>query len=224
MSKKSLFFPPAEDAEPEGLLALGGRLDPTWLLDAYTHGIFPWPFCDAEEKNLPLGWWSPDPRGIIELDCVHVPRRLERTIRSGTFETTLNRDFRGVMLGCAMASGREGETWITPEMIEAYSELHRLGFAHSVEARRDGRLVGGVYGVGINGLFAAESMFYSEPDASKVALVRLFRHLADRGYRLLDIQMITPHTERFGAIEIPRKEYLRRLAAALSVRCSFVGK
>jgi leucyl/phenylalanyl-tRNA--protein transferase len=209
---KSRFFPPAELAEDEGVVLFGGRLTPEWLLDAYGHGIFPWPIFDGVEVML---WWSPDPRAIIELDQFHVPRRLAQVCRGDRFEVTLNRDFHGVITGCATAGSRAVATWLSPNMIAAYEELHRLGHAHSVEAWSDGELVGGTYGVALGGLFAAESMFYRQSDASKVALVRLVHHLQVHGYTLMDIQQLTPHTERFGAIEIPRAEFLRRLADAL---------
>jgi len=214
----SRFFPPAEQLDAEGLVGFGGELTPQWLLDAYQHGIFPWPICHGE---APVPWWSPDPRGIIELDRFHVPRRLRRTCRSGRFEVTRDRDFAGVIRGCSTAADRTGETWLTDSMIEAYVRLHELGHAHSVEAWQEGRLAGGTYGVAIAGMFAAESKFYHVRDASKVALVHLVGHLRSRGYSLLDIQQLTPHSERFGAIEIPRRKYLTRLATALSQPVTF---
>jgi leucyl/phenylalanyl-tRNA---protein transferase len=166
-------------------------------------------------------WWSPDPRAILPLDGMYVSRRLQRRLRSGEFRLTCNEAYREVMLACAEGPGREGGTWILPEMIDAYCELHRLGHAHSVEAWRDGVLAGGVYGVSIGGLFAAESMFYRVRDASKAALFALTRHLQQRGYELLDVQQSTRHTASLGVIEIPRREYLRRLAAALQLPVSF---
>ena len=214
--RPSAFFPPAEAAAPAGLIGVGGELTSEWILDAYRHGIFPWPFSDGE-----LAWWSPDPRAIIEFDRFHVPRRLSRTRRSGRFEIAFNRDFAGVIDGCATSGDREHQTWITPAMREAYVRLHDEGHAHSVEAWLDGELVGGVYGLAIGGLFAAESMFYRVSDASKLALVHLVTHLRERGYLLLDIQQLTPHTARFGAIEIPRRDYLRRLSAALDLPVTF---
>jgi leucyl/phenylalanyl-tRNA---protein transferase len=214
----SRFFPPLEQSDSDGLLGFGGQLTPEWLLDAYTHGIFPWPIDDDE---APVPWWSPDPRAIIELDSFHVPRRLQRTCRGGKFQVTFNRDFSGVLQGCATAGEREGETWLIPSMIAAYTRLHELGHAHSVEAWHKGQLAGGTYGVAINGLFSAESMFYRVSDASKVALVHLVDHLRCRGYTLLDIQQLTSHTAQFGAIEIPRKKYLARLAKALAKPVTF---
>jgi leucyl/phenylalanyl-tRNA--protein transferase len=214
----SRFFPPVETADEDGLLAVGGRLTTEWLLDAYVHGIFPWP-----APGHPLLWWSPDPRAIIELDGLHVSRRLERTIRSGRFEVTFDRDFADVMHGCATAQdrGRRHATWITPAMLTAYQALHDQGIAHSVESWSEGTLAGGVYGLALQGAFFAESMFYRVRDASKVALVHLVRHLRARGYQLLDIQQLTPHTQRLGAVEVSRAEYLRRLEAALARQVHF---
>jgi leucyl/phenylalanyl-tRNA--protein transferase len=205
-------------ADADGLLALGGNLSPEWLLDAYQHGIFPWPFAD---DNAPIAWWSPDPRAIIELDSLHVSRRLARTCRSGRFTVTCDQDFRGVIVGCATAGERRYSTWLTPGMIRAYTRMFELGHAHSVEAWYEGRLAGGTYGIAIGGFFAAESMFYRVRDASKVALVHLVAHLRSRKYQLLDIQQLTPHTARLGAIEIPRRDFLLRLAAALQAPVHF---
>lgn len=214
--RASAFFPPAEAASPEGLIGVGGKLSSDWILDAYRHGIFPWPFSDGA-----LAWWSPDPRAIMEFDRFHVPRSLARTRRRGVFEITLDRDFRGVIDGCATAGDRKRNSWITPAMRAAYVRLHEEGHAHSVEAWRDGSLAGGVYGLAIGGLFAAESMFYRASDASKLALVRLVDHLRQCGYVLLDIQQLTPNTSRFGAIEIPRRDYLKRLSAAIELPIRF---
>jgi leucyl/phenylalanyl-tRNA--protein transferase len=213
----SAFFPPVELANVDGLLALGGRLSPEWLIDAYHHGIFPWPI----DEEAPIAWWSPDPRAIIELDGFHVSRRLRRTLRSRRFQVTCDQDFEGVMRGCATAAGRIGHTWITPAMIRGYTRLFERGHAHSVEAWHDGHLAGGTYGVAIRGLFAAESMFYRVRDASKIALAKLVTHLKARGYRLFDIQQLSPHTARLGAIEIPRTKYMERLADALAADVTF---
>lgn len=214
--RPSAIFPPAEAASPEGLIGIGGELTSEWILDAYRHGIFPWPFSDGE-----LAWWSPDPRAIIDFGSFHVPRRLERTRRGGRFQITLDRDFTGVIDGCATAGDREHRTWITPALREAYVRLHEEGHGHSVETWHEGELAGGVYGLAIGGLFAAESMFYRVSDASKLALVQLVEHLRERGYRLIDIQQLTPHTSRFGAREISRREYLKRLSAAIDLPVSF---
>lgn len=210
------FFPPPEAARHDGLLLLGGKLDPPWLLDAYTHGIFPWPVMGET-----LAWWSPDPRAIFEFDRFHVSRSLAGTCRSGKFEVTSNRDFAGVVEGCATAQHRRRATWITRPLIAAYTRLHQLGHAHSVEVWHEGRLAGGTYGVAIGGLFAAESMFHYVTDASKVALAHLVNHLRERGYHFIDIQQLTPHTASLGAFEIPRRQYLVRLSAACSQKTTF---
>ena len=215
---QSRFFPPAELANRDGLVAVGGQLSPKWLLDAYCQGIFPWPI---EEMDDPTLWWSPDPRAILELDQLYISKRLRRVLRSGRFEIRFDHDFAGVIQNCAVGNGREDGTWITPRLMEAYLRLFKLGQAHCVETWQDGKLVGGVYGVAIAGLFAAESKFYRARDASKVALAHLVAHLRRRRYRLMDIQQLTPHMARLGAIEIPRNEYLRRLAKALDVPITF---
>lgn len=183
------------------------------LLNAYYQGIFPMAHDDGN-----IYWYDPDPRTIIPLDRFYVPRRLARTVRQGKFEIRIDYDFRGVMEACA----ERERTWINSEIIELYSELHRLGFAHCVETWRDGKLVGGLYGVTLRGLFAGESMFSRETDASKVALVHLVERLRQRHYQLLDTQFMTSHLQRFGAIEISRSQYLHRLRRALFWKVSFV--
>jgi leucyl/phenylalanyl-tRNA--protein transferase len=207
-------------ADEDGLVGIGGRLDPEWLLDAYSHGIFPWPI--TGQTNI-LAWWSLNPRAVIEPARLHVARRLARTVRSGRFRVTTDQDFAGVMQGCATADDRRENTWITPEMTLAYQRLFELGHAHSFEVWHDGQLAGGLYGVAIGGLFAAESMFHYVRDASKVGLVRMVEHLQARGYQLIDIQQLTTATSPFGAVEIPRREYLRRLALALRKAVTFGG-
>ncbi len=214
----SRFFPPAENADAEGVVGFGGRLTPEWLLDAYQHGIFPWPTGDP---SMPVPWCSPDPRAIFDLDHFHVPRRLAQTFRSGRFRVTFDTDFSGVIRGCATSGARRGQTWITPPMIRAYTQLFELGHGHSVEVWQDDQLAGGTYGLAIGGMFAAESMFFQVRDASKVALVSLVERLRARGYTLMDIQQLTKHTAQFGAIEIPRQEYLRRLGEALCTAVTF---
>ncbi len=215
---KSKFFPPAELAEAEGIVLFGGRLNCEWLLDAYAHGIFPWPIFDGTDVVV---WWSPDPRAIFEFDRFRPSRRLLRTCRSGRFEVTCDRAFGEVIEGCALTGDRRHNTWLTPRMIEAYKELHAAGHAHSVEVWQAGQLAGGTYGVTLGGLYAGESMFYRVRDASKVALVYLVDHLRRRGYTLFDIQQRTPHTARLGASEIRRGEYLARLGRAVGQEVSF---
>ncbi|MFO0964258.1 MAG: leucyl/phenylalanyl-tRNA--protein transferase [Gemmataceae bacterium] len=209
----ALFLDP-DFADESGLVAIGGDLEPKTLVRAYTRGVFPW-FDDGD----PIYWWSPDPRAIFELDAFHVSRRLARTMRAGRFRCTINRAFAAVMLGCA---DRAEGTWITADMFTAYNRLHRLGIAHSVEAWHGDELAGGVYGVALNGFFAGESMFTRIRDGSKVALTFLVNRLRQRGFALFDTQMLTPHTERLGAVEIPREQYLCRLADALERRVTFV--
>lgn len=206
------FFPQLADAY--GLVAIGGTLHPASLLRAYRRGIFPW-----YDEGDPICWWSPDPRAIFELDALHISRRLARTLRSGKFTATINRDFTGVMRGCADRPG-EG-SWIVPDMIRAYQELHKLGHAHSLEVWYEGQLAGGVYGVAVGGFFAGESMFTRVRDGSKVALVYLMERLRQRGFQLFDIQFLTEHTARLGAMEIPRAAYLKRLKEALACAATF---
>lgn len=203
-------FPRPALADPGGLLAVGGDLRLERLLAAYRRGIFPW-----YDENSPILWWSPDPRPILFPGAVHVSRRLERTLRSGRFAVSLDADFAGVIRGCAGASRASGDgTWIVPEMIAAYERLHAAGHAHSVEAWRDGELVGGAYGVAIGAAFFGESMFHRENDASKVAFVTLCRHLDRLGFHFVDCQQTTGHLCRFGAFEVSRNDFLRRLEAA----------
>jgi leucyl/phenylalanyl-tRNA--protein transferase len=166
-----------------------------------------------------IGWFSPDPRGVIPLDAFRVPSRLARVVRQHRFEIVVDRDFEAVMRACA--ERREDCTWINEEILESYVALHRLGLAHSVEARRDGTLAGGLYGVHIGAAFFGESMFHRERDASKVALVALVERLVRQGFLLLDTQWTTSHLEQFGAIEIPRKAYLVTLKRAVNMECEF---
>jgi leucyl/phenylalanyl-tRNA---protein transferase len=204
-----------QNADEIGLVAVGGDLRPERLLEAYRSGVFPW--FGPED---PLLWWSPDPRGVLELAELHVPRRLLRTLRSGRFRHTINRAFGEVIRGCA--DRPSDGCWITPAMIGAYEELHARGHAHSLEVWAADELAGGIYGVAVGGLFAGESMFTRRRDASKVALVRLVEHLRRRGFQLFDIQFVSDHTARFGARAIPRDEYLARLCEALRHEVSFV--
>ncbi len=189
---------------------LAGELTPHVLLSAYSSGYFPM----AASKSGPIAWYSPDPRCVIPLNGFHVPRSLRRTIRRRVFSVTTNKAFERVIVACANRS----ETWISDEIIEAYIGLHNAGFAHSVEAWQEGRLCGGLYGVAMGAAFFGESMFSREADASKACLVYLIEALKLGGYMLLDSQIINDHVRQFGAMEIPRKQYLRRLVAALEVK------
>lgn len=209
-----LSFPDPNYAAADGLVAVGGDFSPARLLLAYRNGIFPW-------SDDPISWWSPDPRGIIELDQFHVPRSLEKFLRQNPYTVMRDRAFRAVMESCAQPTARRGATWITPNFIAGYTQLHELGHAHSVECWCETELVGGIYGVAVGGLFAGESMFHRADNASKVALFHLVTHLRQQGFALFDIQMVTTATRQFGAIEIPRADYLQRLPHATSLSCKF---
>ena len=209
-------FPDPQGYGPDGLVAFGGDLSVERLLLAYRSGIFPW----YDEGYVPM-WWSPDPRAILEPPSLHVARSLDRVLRRGGFRLTWNNCFERVMRNCGQR--RSDGTWIIPEMLAAYGELHRLGHAHSLEVWIDEDLVGGVYGVQIGGLFAAESKFHRRTDMSKVALVALVRSLSVAGIGLLDVQFATPHLASLGVVEITRGEYLRRLAAVREKAVDLVG-
>ena len=206
-------FPPPQHWDPEDdLVALGADLAPGTLLSAYRSGLFPMP---TGSRRDPLGWFSPVRRGVLPLDGLRVSRSLRRSARD--FEIRIDSAFDRVVAECGRGDRPHG--WITPEIRRAYGRLHRLGWAHSVEAWRDGRLAGGLYGVGIGGLFAGESMFHRERDASKVALVGLVELLSDEhgAHRVLDVQWQTPHLATLGVVEVPRSTYLRALHEALSL-------
>jgi leucyl/phenylalanyl-tRNA--protein transferase len=190
-------------------------IDSTLLVRAYRDGLFPMALDGGE-----IGWFSPDPRGVLPLERFTASTRLRRVVRSNKFTVTVDRSFEDVMRACA---DRDDGTWISEEIRASYVALHRLGVAHSVEVWRGGALAGGLYGVHLGGAFFGESMFHRVTDASKVALVALVERLTARGFLLLDIQWLTPHLQQFGAVEIPRREYLRRLTRALAARCSFAG-
>jgi leucyl/phenylalanyl-tRNA--protein transferase len=201
-------FPPVERAlqEPNGLLAAGGGLSPERLLDAYRHGIFPW-FNVGE----PVLWWSPDPRMVLFPQEFRVSRSLRKTLRNKVFEVRADTAFEQVMRACAAPREGQAGTWIHEDMIAAYTGLHDMGRAHSVESWQDGELVGGLYGVGIGRMFYGESMFSRKKDASKVAAAHLAAQLARWNFGLIDCQMNTPHLATLGAREIPRAEFIRRL-------------
>lgn len=211
LSPDEVTFPPADHADVDGLLAVGGDLRPERLLTAYRSGIFPW-----YGRGLPILWHSPDPRYVLEPAAIHVPRSLRKTMRRKTYEVRYDTAFEQVVDSCARAPrpGQKG-TWITPEMKAAYLALHRMGHAHSVESWASGKLEGGLYGVALGAIFFGESMFARAPDASKVALVALAQRLSDWGFQLIDCQMETAHLARFGAQAWPRKRFLTALKAAL---------
>jgi leucyl/phenylalanyl-tRNA--protein transferase len=202
-------FPDPRTASPEGIVAIGGDLHPESLITAYRQGIFPWPV-----ENLPLLWFCPPDRAVVDFARLHVPRSLARARRSNPFRFTIDAAFAHVIRACASAPrpGQEG-TWITPAVIEAYIRLHELGIAHSVEAWQGDELVGGVYGVDVEGAFAAESMFYRRSNASKLCILTLVDHLRARGLEWIDVQTMTPHMQRLGARLIDREAFLSRLAA-----------
>ncbi len=204
-------FPDPARAEPDGLLAVGGDLSPERLLTSYAAGIFPW-----YGAGSPILWWSPDPRLVLEPARLHVPRSLHRTIRRGRYRVSSDEAFERVIERCA-ARPRPGQdgTWITDDMVQAYVDLHRLGFAHSFEAWEAGDLAGGLYGVSLGAAFFGESMFADRPDASKVAFVKSVAWLAAHQVNLVDCQVRTEHLVRFGAHEIPRRTFLHRLHEAL---------
>jgi leucyl/phenylalanyl-tRNA--protein transferase len=191
-------------------------LTPELLLSAYAQGIFP--MAGEDER---IYWYDPDPRAILPLTNFHIPRSLRRIVRKGGYDISRDRAFAEVIRACAQPDRGREETWINEEIIDAYEHLHQLGFAHSVEVWRDEVLVGGLYGVTLNALFAGESMFSRDRDTSKVALVHLVAHLRRQGFVLLDIQFLTQHLERFGAVEITREEYKKALAVALNHPAKF---
>lgn len=211
---KRLWFPDPNSASANGLLAVGGDLSPERLLLAYRSGIFPW-------SVNPITWWSPDPRAIFDLDHFHVSRSFARILRQQPFRITFDHAFSAVIQSCAEPRPGRMSTWITPEFIAAYTQLHQLGFAHSCEAWTGQTLVGGIYGVAIGGLFAGESMFHNVSNASKTALHHLIQHLRQRRFTLFDIQQANPHTAKLGAVQIPRQKYLDSLRSALALPCQF---
>ena len=206
---EALAFPSPEEAEPDGLLAVGGDLRPERLLLAYAHGIFPW------QGDPPL-WFSPDPRWVLEPRRLRVDRSARRALRRGGFELRMDGAFEAVIAACA-ATPRPGQdgTWITPDILEAYAEMHRLGFAHCVEAWAAGELQGGIYGLSLGGAFFGESMFSWRSDASKLAFIALVDQLVAWDFDLLDCQVHTDHVERFGAEPWPRRRFLARLGETL---------
>lgn len=208
---RRLAFPSPHEAEPDGLLAVGGDLSSARILLAYSMGIFPW----YSEGN-PILWWSPEPRCVLDLDDFHVSRRLRRVLSQGRFRVTFDEDFEGVIRSCATVErrGQEG-TWITPEMEQAYVRLHEAGVAHSVESRLGEDLVGGIYGIALGRGFFGESMFHRKTDASKVAVSRLVDRLAGWGFHFIDAQVTTSHMLSLGAREVPRAVFLKRLGEAL---------
>lgn len=209
---RALWFPEPEQAHASGIVGVGGDLTPDRLLLAYRSGIFPW-FSDGD----PILWWSPDPRTVLHPGALHVGRSLRKRIRHGPYTLTWDTAFADVLRACATTPrpGQDG-TWLTDALRAGLIGLHERGYAHSVEAWLDGRLVGGLYGVAIGATFCGESMFAHAPDASKVAFVQCVRQLARWGVTQIDCQMHTPHLARFGAVDIDRRDYLRALRIGLT--------
>ena len=214
-------FPPVEAAGPDGVLFVGGSLAPDWMLEAYRRGIFPMPI-RVENRRL-IAWLSPDPRGILEFDELHVSRRLDRRLRRGEFKFSINQAFAEVVEACAAPRECDGDCWLTLAMQNAYVTLHSLGHAHSIEVWQEERLVGGLFGLAVGAAFAAESKFHRVTDASKAAVAYLVGHLQDRGFELLDVQWTNAHTRRLGARDIPRADYISRLTAAASKKLQFLA-
>lgn len=211
MLTSELRFPPPEGASAEGIVAIGGDFRPERLLLGYAQGIFPWP-----SEGLPLLWFSPDPRFALRPSEAHIPRSLRKRLRKAPFEVRFDSAFSEVIRACAGISrpGQRG-TWITHDLVEGYEALHARGYAHSVEAWHEGRLVGGLYGVALGKAFFGESMFALEPDASKCAFSYLLAQLVAWDFKLVDCQVHTEHLERFGAVEWSRKAFLEALRNAL---------
>jgi leucyl/phenylalanyl-tRNA--protein transferase len=209
-------FPDPRQSTPEGIVALGGDLDTESLILAYRQGIFPWPI-----QGMPLTWFCPPERAILDWVDLHVPRSLAKKVRKNPFQFTLNHCFDRVIQECAARPRPlQDGTWITPKMIRAYCRLHQLGYAHSIEAWSEGQLVGGLYGVDSGGVFAGESMFFLKPDASKLCILFLMKYLSDRGSTWIDIQVMTPHMKVLGARLISRDDFLNRLGKEQSRRLS----
>lgn len=205
-------FPPVDSADEHGLLALGGDLDVDSLLLAYSRGIFPWPI----SEEYPLAWFSPNPRGILAFEKLHLSKSLRKFLKNNPYEVRFNTNFEQVIMNCAMVARADNQgTWITQEIIEGYIRLHKEGYAYSVETYLDGALVGGVYGVCINRFYSGESMFHKADNASKVALVALLYSLNQQDIGWLDTQMVTPVVESLGGMEIPRETYLKMLEVAI---------
>jgi leucyl/phenylalanyl-tRNA--protein transferase len=203
------------DLDSDGLVAVGGSLEPDLIEKAYRQGIFPW------SSDPAVTWWCPDPRAVFELDTFTMSRSLRKRIRHSAWSFHLDRDFTGTMRRCAESTPDRPSTWISEEFITSYSELHRRGIAHSVEVYEGDEPIGGLYGVAFGGFFGGESMFHRRTDASKAALAHLVQHLRARGFVLLDAQVMNPHLRSLGARDIPRAEFLRRLHKALTIPVTF---
>ena len=216
MSRPSSRFPNPAKADARGLVAVSDFIDVDLLLDAYSHGIFPW-------SNDPVCWFSPDPRAVFLRERIRTPKKLGKAIRHHGFSVSFDRDFITVMNACRAAHADKG-TWIGPAFVHAYGELHRLGHAHSAEVWQDNKLVGGLYGVQLGTMFAGESMFHLVPEAGKVAFAFLVEHLDRMSITLFDAQVLNPFTVQLGAVQLRRREFLRRLKDAVSCQTPFDGQ
>lgn len=212
MAFKFVEFPPASEADDDGLLAVGGSLSPDYLISAYSQGVFPW----FSDEGVPF-WFSLDPRMVLKIENFRFSKSLGRVVKSGRFEVRIDTCFRDVMLGCASADVRASAdgTWITDDFVEGYTRMHELGLAHSFETFQDGKLVGGLYGLSFGAMFSGESMFHRVTDASKVAFVELVAFCRRNGLRLIDAQQPTKHLASLGATPVPRTEFLEMLNAAV---------
>jgi len=220
LDDKSLAFPPLENAlaEPNGLLAFGGDLSVKRLINAYQHGVFPW-----YSDNDPIMWWSPDPRAIINTSSIKINRTLKKVLRQKNYNVTINQAFNDVIHLCADAPFRKEDTWIVNDMINAYKQLHHQGHAHSVEVWQNNELVGGLYGVAVQGYFSGESMFYKASNASKIALVSLAQYLKSINIAMIDCQLLNPFLADMGCYEISRSEFIKQQKKHLAITppCNF---
>lgn len=196
-------FPPLNFATEDGLLAFGGKINPLWIIEAYSKGIFPW-----FNEDEPILWWSPNPRSVFFIDNIHISKTMKKFLKKPDYKVTFDSNFLSVIEACA--STRK-ETWISKEIVKNYEKLHEMGVAHSVEVWNNGRLVGGLYGLSLGKMFFGESMFSIEPNSSKLALIVLAEFLKKRGYRIIDCQVHNPHLESLGAKEIDRDEFMKIL-------------
>lgn len=214
-----IHFPDPRTSNEDGLLLIGGDLSCQNLVRAYSIGVFPWP-----QPDLPLLWFSPLQRGVIDFHEFHIPKRLKAYLKNAPFEITIDQNFRGVMEACSQAHRKmESGTWILPEMIEAYTRLHESGYAHSFECWQEGDLVGGLYGVYIHSVFSGESMFFKKSHASKKCLIAAIEHLSRMGLKWMDVQMVTPVVQSFGGKYISRNEFLNRMEEQREKNIPFVS-